>query len=139
MSSSNSESNPDSPTLVESSQSKRRQPQRGTTSRAPRARKSTAASSQRGTRTTRHLVSNFRSQDCRTRYLNYRNQSKPIAYGEIVDWSFVSANRDLLIQWWIDEQGWEKFLKINAKAFTDLVYVFYANLVKHENDDDGSV
>ena len=40
------------------------------------------------------------------------------------------------IQWWITEQGWEKFLKINAKAYTDLVYVFYANLVKHENEDD---
>ena len=88
---------------------------------------------------TRHLVSQFRNQECQNCYFTYTRQPKPIAYGDIVDWSFINANRDLQIQWWIDEQGWEKFLKINAKAYTDLVYVFYANLVKHENEDDGTI
>ena len=88
--------------------------------------------------TSRHLVSKFRNQECRNRYFGYTNQLKLISFGDLVDWGFVNANRDLLIQWWVNEQGWDKFLKINEKAYPDLVYVLYANLVKHE-DDNGTV
>ena len=56
------------------------------------------------------------------------------AFGHLIDWVFVNNNQDLLINWWIEEQGWDKFLSINEKAYADLVYLFYANFAQYEDE-----
>lgn len=79
---------------------------------------------------------NFFNHDSYKVYMGYINSNKSIANGDAIDWAFFDKNKDLNIDWFVQEQGWSRFLHIKEKTYPDIIYTFYANLSKFLDTSD---
>lgn len=67
-------------------------------------------------------------------YNAYKENKAQVICGDVVDLGLFETHLELRTRW-IDEQQLRKILSINFPVYADLVYMFYTNFQRYENDE----